>query len=164
MVDVKTSSKKTNACSSIIDSDIELNDDEKDVIKNIYVPLLKINNEERLVTGVVLQPEVADAQGDIMDAVVIRKAAHKFLMKYNKVTELGLQHKYFGNTGFELCESWTTPQDVVINGTVVKMGSWIMTVYVENNKAWALVKNGKLTGFSVGGRAKAKKIDEAHGQ
>ncbi len=131
---------------------------EENVVKSIYVPLLKANNEERTVTGVVLQPEVVDAQGDIMSIDVIRKAAHRFLSKYNKATKLGLMHKYFGNLGFELYESWIAPQAVSINGTIVKEGSWIMTVYVNSNKIWNMVKSGKLTGFSIGGKAKAKKI------
>jgi hypothetical protein len=135
---------------------------EESVSKSIYVPLLKANNEERTVTGVVLQPEVVDAQGDIMSADVIRKAAHRFLSKYNKATKLGLMHKYFGNLGFELYESWIAPQSVVINGTTVKEGSWIMTVYVSSDKIWKLVKSGKLTGFSIGGKARAKKISNAN--
>ena len=135
---------------------------EESVSKIIYVPLLKANNEERTVTGVVLQPEVVDAQGDIMSSDVIRNASHKFLSKYNKATKLGLMHKYFGNLGFELYESWIAPQSVVINGTTVKEGSWIMTVYVNSDKIWKLVKSGKLTGFSIGGKARAKKISNSN--
>lgn len=131
---------------------------EKDVNKSIYVPIIKASNEERTITGVVLQPEVVDAQGDIMDKEVIRKAAHDFLSRYNRATELGLMHKYFGNGDFDLYESWLAPQDVSINSTIIKEGSWILTVYVVKDKIWKMVKEAKLKGFSIGGKAKAKNI------
>lgn len=136
--------------------DLEL--EEKDVNKNIFIPIVKANSEERTITGVVLQPEVVDAQGDIMDKEVIRKAAHAFLSTYNRATELGLMHKYFGSGDFDLYESWLAPQDVSINSTIIKEGSWILTVYVVKDKIWKMVKEGKLRGFSIGGKAKAKNI------
>jgi DNA adenine methylase len=127
---------------------------------SIFVPLIKANADEQTITGLVLQPEVTDAQGDIMSASVIAKAAHNFLAKYNKATTLGLQHKYFGKYKFELYESWTAPQDVVINGTLIKSGSWVMTVKVLDAKIWDMVKKGELTGFSIGGKAKVQKVDK----
>lgn len=128
-----------------------------EIQKSIYVPLLKANADEQTVTGVVLQPEVVDAQGDIMDKEVIRKAAHTFVAKYNMATKLGLMHKHF-NDQFELLESWLAPHDVVINGTTIKEGAWIMTVKVKDAKIWKLVKEAKLKGFSIGGKAKVKKL------
>lgn len=137
-------------------------EDEESVSKNIniYVPLIKFNKEERTVTGVVLQPEVVDAQGDIMSAEVIRKAAHNFLSRYNKATKLGFMHKVFGKYKFDLYQSWLAPQDVVINNTTVKTGSWIMTVYVGDDKVWDMVKKARIKGFSIGGKAKAKKVKD----
>jgi hypothetical protein len=166
--DLASSGKKNPA--SVVNSGIPLeeDDDEKrkkkkevseSVNKNIFVPIIKSNEQEKTITGIVLQPEIVDAQGDIMDKDVIRKAAHRFLSKYNKVTELGLMHKYFGDTGFELYESWVAPQDVTIKDTIVKEGSWIMTVYVGKDKIWKMVNDGKLKGFSIGGKAKAKSIN-----
>lgn len=133
-------------------------ENENIVNKNIFVPLIKTNNEKRTVTGVVLQPEVTDAQGDIMSADVIEKAAHTFLAKYNKATKLGFMHKVFGKYKFELYQSWIAPQDVVINSTVVKSGSWIMTVHIPDDKIWKMVKNSTIKGFSIGGKARAKKV------
>jgi hypothetical protein len=163
--DLASSGKKNPASAG--NSGIPLEEDEKrkkkkeineSVNKSIFVPIIKYGKQERTITGVVLQPEVVDAQGDIMDKDVIRKAAHRFLSKYNKATELGLMHKYFGDTGFELYESWVAPQDVVIKDALVKEGSWLMTVYVGKDKIWKMVNDGKLKGFSIGGKAKAKSI------
>jgi hypothetical protein len=164
--DLASSGKKNPA--SVGNSGIPLEEDEKrkkkkeineSVNKNIFVPIIKSSKQERTITGVVLQPEVVDAQGDIMDKDVIRKAAHRFLSKYNRATELGLMHKYFGDTGFELYESWVAPHDVTIKDTIVKEGSWLMTVFVGKDKIWKMVNDGKLKGFSIGGKAKAKGIN-----
>lgn len=129
----------------------------QDVTKRYYVPITKINKEEQTITGVVLQPEIVDAQGDIIGADVISKAAHEFLAGYNAVTKLGLMHKDF-KPQFELYESYIVPIDTVIGGEIVKAGSWVIVVHILAKKIWDQVKAGKLTGFSIGGKAKVAKI------
>lgn len=124
----------------------------------VFVPIVKANIEEQTITGIVLQPEVVDAQGDIISADVIRNAAHKFLAAHNRATKLGLMHKDFKKR-FELFESYVTPVDLVIGDSHVKAGSWIIIVHVLDKKVWEQVKAGKLTGFSIGGKAKVSKIN-----
>ncbi len=123
----------------------------------LYIPIVKANEEEQTVTGVVLRPEITDAQGDIMSVAVIRKAAHEFLAGYNAQTTLGLMHKDF-KPQFELYESWLTPVAVQIGTMLVPVGSWILTVHVLDANIWKLVKTGKLGGFSIGGKAKVQKL------
>jgi hypothetical protein len=120
-----------------------------------FIPILKA--EQRLITGVVLQPEVVDAQGDIMSSDVIKDAAHRFLAQYNKSTKMGLMHKDF-KPRFDLVESYLAPVDITLNGSIVKAGSWIMVVKVLDDSIWEQVKKGKLTGFSIGGKARVQKI------
>ena len=50
---------------------------------NIFAPISKSDEDKRIVTGVVLEPETIDAQGDTIPAQVIEKAAHQFLSGYN---------------------------------------------------------------------------------
>jgi hypothetical protein len=123
----------------------------------LYVPIQKVDAERREVTGVVLQPEVVDAQGDIMDSAVIEKAAGDFLAGFNKGNKLGFMHKQF-NKKFELRQSFITPIDMVIANKAVKAGSWVMVVKVLDDKIWKLVKEGKVTGFSIGGKAKVQQL------
>lgn len=130
---------------------------EETVSKRLYVPIQKVNTEEKTITGVVLQPEIVDAQGDIIDENVIRIAAHKFLSNYNRNTKLGLMHKDF-RPQFELYESFIAPVDLVIGNKQVKKGSWIIVIHVLGSKIWKQVKDGKLAGFSIGGKAKVKKL------
>jgi hypothetical protein len=128
--------------------------------KRMFVPIIKANDEEQTLTGVVLQPEVTDAQGDIISAEVIRQAAHNFLAKFNTKTKLGLQHKVFKSGQFSLAESYLVSSDMTINSQLVKAGSWIMVVKVLDTKLWKMAKEGKLTGFSIGGRAKVEQLSD----
>ncbi|MGD9749395.1 MAG: XkdF-like putative serine protease domain-containing protein [Acidimicrobiia bacterium] len=132
--------------------------DRAPVTTKFYVPIAKVSTtEERTITGVVLQPEVVDAQGDIMDSAVIRKAAHAFLAGYNTRTKPGLMHKDF-KPRFEIVESYLAPQELTINGKMVSEGSWVMTMKVLDDKVWDQIKKGKLTGFSIGGKARVQKL------
>lgn len=124
------------------------------VEKSMFVDIAKANEEQQTVTGVVLQPEVVDGQGDIMSSEVIRDTAFKFLANFNKKTKLGLQHSSFPKGKLALVESYLAPLDFVLGTKTVKAGSWIMTVKVLDSKLWQKVKDGKITGFSIGGRAK----------
>lgn len=129
-------------------------DEQKGVKKSITVAIAKANEEEQTVTGVVLQPEVVDGQGDIMSSDVIKETAYNFLANFNAKTKLGLQHSTFPKGKLALVESYLAPMNFVLGSKTVKQGSWIMTVKVLDSALWKKVKDGKITGFSIGGRAK----------
>jgi len=141
---------------SIPGSEIDLEYDEEDTAK-IFIPIIKASEEQKTVTGVVLQPETVDAHGDIYDSTVIKNAAWDFLEGFQTTTKLGLMHKKF-NVQFGLLESYIAPNGLVLNNKTVKEGAWVMTVRVKDAKIWKLVKEGKITGFSIGGRAKVKQL------
>lgn len=126
---------------------------------NIFAPISKSDEDKRIVTGVVLEPETVDAQGDTIPASVIEKAAHHFLSGYNVQNTLGFAHKVF-KKNFDLLESYIAPQDMTIGKQTVKAGSWVMSVKVLSEDVWSLVRSGKITGFSIGGRAKSRPIKE----
>jgi hypothetical protein len=129
----------------------------------LYVPIVKANDEQRVVTGVVLVPEQVDAHGDIYDSDVVQNAAWDFLEAYQDTTTLGLMHKKF-SVDFGLLESYVAPNGLVIADTAIKEGSWVMTVRVKDDAIWQKVKDGKITGFSIGGVAKVKQLKPAEGQ
>lgn len=132
---------------------------EMDTDKSITFDIIqKSKDDKQLVTGLVLAPETTDAQGDIYDAEVIEAAAHNFVAGYNKTTKLGFQHKEFRGGRFDLVESYIVRQDTTIGDVVIKAGTWIMTVRVLDVAVWKLVKAGKIKGFSIGGKAKVKKL------
>lgn len=126
---------------------------------SLYFPITKSDDEKKIVTGIVLEPDTVDAQGDSIPQNVIEKAAHQFLSGYNVQNTLGFAHKVF-KKNFDLLESYLAPQDLRIGSQVVKAGSWIMSVKVLNDEIWGLVKKGEIKGFSIGGRAKSQPINE----
>jgi len=123
-------------------------------LATLTVPLLKAedSDELRVVTGVVLVPDVVDAHNDIVSAEVIRDAAYDFLAKYNDATKLGVQHKLFGQN-MELVESYVAPVDFELPGGPVALGSWVLSVRILDDELWAQVLAGTLTGFSIGATA-----------
>lgn len=118
------------------------------VEKSYYIPILKRDEEKRLVVGVVLEPGVIDAHNDIVTEEEIEKAAHSFLMRSRVI---GLQHSEKGPV--DVVESYVAPVDMEVNGEMVRKGSWIMAVKVHGEAVWKDVKAGKYTGFSIGGFA-----------
>lgn len=123
------------------------------------VPIIKAADEKRLLTGVVLEPDSVDAHYDTIPADVIETAAHEFLAEYNKSTTLGLQHEDM-EPPLELVESWIVPIDLVLGNTTVKKGSWVITVKVNDDELWQAVKDGKYTGFSIGGLATVENLEQ----
>lgn len=123
------------------------------------VPIIKALDEKRLLTGVVLEPDDVDAHYDTIPADVIETAAHEFLAEYNKSTNLGLQHEDM-DPPLHLVESWIVPIDLVLGDTTVKKGSWVITVKVDDDELWQSVKDGKYTGFSIGGLATVQSLEQ----
>lgn len=108
------------------------------------------NKDEKFVLGVVLEPEVVDAQDDIYSADEIRQSAHKFMQEFNNI---GLMHKEIINDKVKVVETYLAPTDFKINGQSVKKGTWVLGVKVLDEDLWNLVKSGEITGFSIGGSA-----------
>lgn len=122
-------------------------------------PTLRIcksdDSEERYVLGIVLEPDTVDSQGDIYTAETIRESAYRFMEEYQNV---GLQHSGLINDKVKILESWIQREDTVIGGQTVKAGTWLLAVHVVDDDIWARVKDGRITGFSIGGRAKRTEI------
>lgn len=106
--------------------------------------------EERFVLGVVLEPNTEDSQGDIYDEEEVRKAAHWYMEHGRKV---GLQHRKDVSDKITVIESYIMPTDTEVGGQMIKKGTWMMAVRVNDDDIWEAVKSGDLTGFSIGGSA-----------
>jgi site-specific DNA-adenine methylase len=117
------------------------------------IPLVK-TKEERYVLGIVLEPETVDAQKDIYSAAEIRAAAHGFMEKFARI---GLMHRAFVDGDVKILESYLAPVDFSLDGARIKEGTWLLAVRIINDDLWRKVKQGVLSGFSIGGSA-ARKI------
>lgn len=113
---------------------------------NKYIPIQKVDVEKRLVTGIVLEPDTVDLQGDIYDADTIEDSAHNFL---KNVRNMGLMHKQFGKN-LHVVESNIAPVNFELNGKKIKQGTWVLTAKVLDDEIWEAVKNNELNGFSIG--------------
>lgn len=107
--------------------------------------------DERFVLGIVLEPEVVDAQGDIYSAEEVRSAAHRFLEEFGGI---GLMHQMRVNDQVKILESYLAPTDFSLGTLVVRRGTWLLAVRVLSDELWERVKSGELTGLSIGGTAR----------
>ena len=105
--------------------------------------------DERIVFGVVLEPETVDSQGDIYSEDVIRKTAYQFMEKYQ---QFGLQHTEMIDD-VRVLESYIAPVDFSVEGKSIKKGTWLMRSRIIDDSIWKAVKDGQITGYSIGGVA-----------
>ena len=121
------------------------------------VPLIKDVDpgDERFVLGIVLEPEVVDAQGDIYSSVEVRQAAHRFMEEFGG---LGLMHGMRVNGQVKVLESYVSPMDFAVGEVAVRKGTWLLAVRVLSDALWDQVKKGELTGFSIGGSARRQPV------
>lgn len=109
--------------------------------------VVKEDDEERVVCGIVYEPNETDAQGDTATAKEIRKAAH-YYMEHSQQCKVNHRGKAIKS---RVLESYIAPSDFSIGGRAIKKGTWMMTVRVLADDAWDLIKSGDLQGFSMAG-------------
>lgn len=105
-------------------------------------------DEQKLVYGIVYEPNVPDAHGDYMTAEEIEKAAHGFLADARNIDT---NHNFEGGTG-EVVESYVAPDDFEIGNAVIRKGSWVL-VTKASDEVWDQIKAGVITGYSMAGTA-----------
>ncbi|MFP5165723.1 XkdF-like putative serine protease domain-containing protein [Bacillus licheniformis] len=110
--------------------------------------IVKEADEQKLVYGIVYEPDTVDAHGDFMTAAEIEKAAHGFL---KDAREIDKQHDFQGGVG-EVVESYVAPVDFEMNGETIKKGSWVL-VTKASEEVWEQIKKGEITGYSMAGTA-----------
>lgn len=112
-----------------------------------FVEIIKADDERHFVYGEVLIPETEDGQGDVISAVEIRKAAHQYM--YNSQV-VGIMHKT-DNPALYPVESYLAPQDFTFGSPhrLVKKGTWVLGVEIDDLEVWERVQSGELTGFSI---------------
>ncbi|KXZ19013.1 phage portal protein [Bacillus nakamurai] len=105
-------------------------------------------DDQKLVYGIVYEPDVPDAHGDYMTAEEIEKAAHGFLADARNIDT---NHNFEGGTG-EVVESYVAPDDFQIGGAQIRKGSWVL-VTKASDEVWEQIKAGVITGYSMAGTA-----------
>jgi methyl-accepting chemotaxis protein len=113
------------------------------------------DGEKMLVYGVVYEPSTdeelrLDSHNDYMTAEEIERAAHRFMLKAQKIDT---QHDFEAGAG-KVVESYIAPTDFEIGGQQVVKGSWIL-VTKATPEIWESIKKGEYTGYSLAGTATA---------
>ncbi len=116
------------------------------------IEFAKKNTAQRLVYGVVYEPDVVDSQDDSASAEEIEKAAHKFMMHSRNMK---IQHKEQAGPRVSIVESYVAHETFKLGDQIVRKGAWVMAVKIHDDGVWTQVEKGELTGFSMGGRARA---------
>lgn len=124
----------------------KINVKEAKIEKEYFAEIMKADEEKRIITGIVLEPDTIDAHNDTISAEEIEKAAHFFMQNSRTIGE---RHKKPAQA--QLIESFIAPDGFKINNTNIKKGTWIISVKILDEDTWAKVKDGYFTGFSVGG-------------
>jgi hypothetical protein len=106
--------------------------------------------DEQYILGVVLEPDIVDAQSDTYSVADVRKAAFEYMEQFQKT---GLMHQKDVSKQVSVVESYLAPVDMVIGDSHIKAGTWLLGVHVLSDTLWKAVKSGSLTGFSIGGYA-----------
>ena len=110
--------------------------------------------EKRRATFVVLEPQnedgtTTDQHLDWYDEEDVSEACYSFNKHCRKANLLHL----IDTNGFQFIESYILPSEATIGETVVKKGSWVATIEVENQAEydwiWEGIKDGTFNGLSV---------------
>lgn len=148
LAETANKSVKKSAQLAVRAIELVMHDSRKRIAKE--VPIMKSDKCKQIVYGVVLEPDMIDAQDDFMTAEDIEEAAHKYLIDsrvvgsgHTKAVKAGVVESYIAPTDFE--------GDGQYGKQTVKKGSWVLGVKVFDPNEWQKVEEGEYQSFSVGG-------------
>jgi hypothetical protein len=122
------------------------------------IPFAKVDDEKKLVYGVVYAPDSVDAHGDFTTKDEIEKASQDF-MKSMKNLNVDKDHSFKSEHAF-VAESWIIRKgDPLFPGE--PEGSWAVAIKIEDQELWKSLKDNGYTGLSMAGTA--EKIDDQEG-
>jgi hypothetical protein len=105
--------------------------------------VVKLDDEEQIVMGVVYAPDVPDSHGDFMTETEIKKACYKF-MKRGDMGCVDIMHDN-KRYGCEIVECFIVRKD---DPDFPIPGAWVAAVHCPD-AIWDRVKKGELNGFSM---------------
>ncbi len=110
-----------------------------------------LNEEDRVLYGVVYAPNELDAHGDYTTGEEIKKAAWNFL-KEGRVRNVDVEHTYKEAPAF-VAESWLSKGNDPLFPEEPE-NTWIVGIRVEDEKLWEEIKRGEYRGLSLAGTAR----------
>jgi|ERR1035437_1956904 hypothetical protein len=114
------------------------------------------SEEKRYTLGIVYAPDEVDSQDDWSTAEEIEAGCWKYnrdLIDDGPDGKLGVQHSRWNPKDGDIVESYIAPADFTVDGKQIKKGTWLMGV-IWSKDMWKQIKANKITGYSMGGKAK----------
>lgn len=129
------------------------------VLQGAFLPIAKADRWKQLVYGVVLEPNSVDSQNDFMLPKHVEASAHGYLKRAirgtSSVHKLAHRAKVAvrgSKPSMVPVESFIAPVDFSYDGVeMIKKGSWVLVVHVEDPDLWQRFLDGEFQAFSVGG-------------
>lgn len=115
-------------------------------VQKDLITISKVDEQLRLVKGIVYEPNVIDAHGDWMTAEDIRKSAYNF-MKEARTGQVDTKHDCQAVDAY-VCESYIAKANDPEGYTE---GSWVIVVKIDDDDVWQGVLDGDYGGFSMYG-------------
>lgn len=144
------------------------------VHKEQIVNIEKVDEQNRIVYGVVLDPYIVDSQDDNMTPSDVEKTAHRYMEQYRKI---GLLHEE--ETECVPVQSFIVPYPsredyaaamadkphailmMPFGDGEIPSGSWVLGTKINDDEIWKQVQSGELGAYSIGGYSKRREM-EAH--
>ena len=131
---------------------------------NVCMTKASDDNMERVVTVVVLEPEVVDttkdeeieSEGDIYSEEEIRLAMYWWMehasaqTAYHHVEKGGIS---LTKADVVVLENWQTRSEQTIGNQTVPKGTWMATHRIKNDQLWEDILLGNIQGLSIGAKA-----------
>lgn len=129
--------------------------------KDINMKFFKKDIEKQIVYGIIFEPGFVDADDEYIEKDDIESAAHEYLIKLRREdgTRTKLSHTMSIDDKTDIVESYIQPVDMEVDGEMIKEGSWIVAMKINDKELWDETQ-GKLVGYSAGGTAEVFAEDE----
>ena len=120
----------------------------KKTIGKGLITITKTDVEQRVVKGVVYEPNLVDSQGDWMEASEIQKSAYSFMKQARTASGVDTNHSCKAVEAY-VCESYIAKAGDPDNYVE---GSWIVAIKVDDQDTWDGIMNGDYEGLSMFGQ------------
>ena len=124
--------------------------------KGATFKIIKVDKAQRILGGVIYEPDEIDSQNDYTDEKEIEKAMYRFMERYATDTKrIRINHKG-KRYHFPIMECFQAEEDTIKGKQTLKKGTWWLEIKVTNDAVWKMAENNEIEAFSMGGSSKAR--------
>ena len=116
-------------------------DSARDLMHRYVIRIARVDDDRRVVLGMVYEPNVLDTYGEFMFAGDIETMAHRFAQVWSE--SIDTSHDNIPNGSFPV-ESFVARA----GDPDFPEGAWVLGIKVPDDHLWRQIKSGELNGFS----------------